>query len=120
MIILMALVGLYYRDQMPERIPIHFDIKGNPDNWMIREQAIWLIPAIALAAYLLFSLVTHYLFKGHWGFLWKTLMMFFLANAHIASLFYAMNRGRSMLTMMIPSIILGIVYLAVLFKRLSP
>jgi len=36
------LIALYY-GQLPDRIPIHFDINGNPDSWS-KKVMLWFLP----------------------------------------------------------------------------
>lgn len=43
------LAGVNY-PRLPERIPIHFGVTGDPDGWAAREM-IWLLPAIGLASF---------------------------------------------------------------------
>jgi uncharacterized membrane protein len=43
--------ALYTR--LPARIPVHFDIHGEPNGWLAREIGAWLLPAMALGLWLL-------------------------------------------------------------------
>ena len=54
-VLMMLLVGVNY-PRLPERIPIHFGVTGEPDAWGPRE-TIWLLPLMGLASFtLLFGL----------------------------------------------------------------
>ena len=44
---------------LPERIPIHFDLAGNPNGWG-SPKGIFILPAVALGLYLLMGLVARY------------------------------------------------------------
>lgn len=39
------LLILFYYGQLPDRIPIHFDINGTPDSWS-EKAMIWVVPII--------------------------------------------------------------------------
>ena len=44
--LLPILLGLALWDSLPESIPIHFDIEGNPDNYASKNVAVFLIPVL--------------------------------------------------------------------------
>lgn len=44
---------------LPGRIPTHFDLAGNPNGWG-KPEALWLLPIIGTALYLLMTLVARY------------------------------------------------------------
>jgi len=55
-ITLLALIGA---EKLPEKIPIHFDVKGRPNGWG-SPAMILLLPAITVFIYLLFTVVTRF------------------------------------------------------------
>ncbi len=61
--ILPAFIGLYYKDRMPEQVAIHFDAAGNPNQFMSRSFAIWLVPLIILGVHVICSLIYYFSFQ---------------------------------------------------------
>ncbi len=58
--IIIALPVIYYfavRQQLPEQVPIHFDVYGNPDNWMNKNGFLWLVLGMTLGVYLLMAVI---------------------------------------------------------------
>jgi uncharacterized membrane protein len=51
--------ALYGPDPLPARIPIHFDFAGNPNGWG-SPSSLPLFPVVALAVYLLITLVARF------------------------------------------------------------
>ena len=47
---------LLYYNQLPERMPIHFNAAGEPDGYSDKN-SIWLLPAVGLFTFLLFTFV---------------------------------------------------------------
>lgn len=43
---IVASAALYGR--LPEQLPMHFDLSGNPDRWMARAYGAWALPLLAL------------------------------------------------------------------------
>ncbi len=112
LILLSTIVGFSYYQALPDQIPVHFDKKGNPDNWMPKRVALILVPVLTVLAYILLSIWTYFMPSMFW---WKALMVFFLCNLHIATVYYSMERVRSVFTPMVPSVILLVVYSVYLF-----
>lgn len=58
-----ALIGLtvmliiFYYGQLPERIPIHFDINGNPDGWS-KKAMLWILPAIFVGTVVMLQVIS--------------------------------------------------------------
>ena len=48
--LLPILLGLALWESLPESIPIHFDIAGNPDNYAAKGVAVFLIPVLMVLA----------------------------------------------------------------------
>ncbi len=58
-----AVFGFVYMDRMPEQIAIHFDAAGNPNQYMSRNFAVWLVPAICLVLHIL-CCICYYICMG--------------------------------------------------------
>jgi len=54
-IITIFAVGIYMAPNMPDRVPTHWNIRGEVDGWGSKYINLFLMPTIALAAYLLMS-----------------------------------------------------------------
>lgn len=48
---------------LPDRIPTHFDISGNPNGWG-SPQILWLLPALGTGLYLLMTLLASIRFRS--------------------------------------------------------
>jgi uncharacterized membrane protein len=112
LLVLATIVGFSHYQALPDQIPVHFDRKGNPDNWMPKLYALFMVPVITVVVYILLSIWTYFMPSMFW---WKALMIFFLCNLHIATIYYALERVRSVFTPMVPSVVLLIIYLIYLF-----
>ena len=53
LIVLMVAFALAVYGRLPEQVPIHFDLSGEPDDWMDRFPGAFFLPAIAAGIYLL-------------------------------------------------------------------
>lgn len=49
MILLPILFGLFFWDKLPERVPMHWGMNGEPDGWGSRAVAVFAMPAFLLA-----------------------------------------------------------------------
>ena len=50
-ILLPILVGLILWDKLPEQVPTHWGIDGNPDGWSSKASAVFVMPCILLAVH---------------------------------------------------------------------
>ncbi|HYO47220.1 MAG TPA: SdpI family protein [Gemmatimonadota bacterium] len=53
LIVLMVAFALAVYGRLPEQVPTHFELSGEPDDWMDRFPGAFLLPAIAAGIYLL-------------------------------------------------------------------
>ncbi len=58
-----VIFGLIYMDRMPEQVAIHFDAAGNPNNYMSREIAAWIVPVLCFGVHILCCIV-YYISMG--------------------------------------------------------
>jgi uncharacterized membrane protein len=107
LILLVTVIGYLKLKELPDQIAIHFDINGKPDNWMSKEQAVLLLPALYLCTYLLLSIWTYFMPAM---FIWKVLMIAFLCNVHLVTIYYNTGGIQSVYWPMTPSVILLLFY----------
>lgn len=55
-----AVFGFVYMNRMPEQVAIHFDAAGNPNNYMNREIAAWITPALCLVVHIICCIVYYF------------------------------------------------------------
>jgi hypothetical protein len=67
-------------DRLPLRMASHFDINGQPNGWMPRERAFYLVLGVTALIVVLFSLITYVAHKTHVpdAFSWALLGFFYL------------------------------------------
>ena len=58
--LLPILIGVYYYDVLPEQISIHFNFKGEPDNFVSKTRAIIDIPIFLAIVQVIISLVVDF------------------------------------------------------------
>jgi uncharacterized membrane protein len=109
LIVLTVSFSLLYTERLPEKVAIHFDLKGNPDRWATRKVAVWLIPVLALVAYGILTVLDVH-FPKLLFYHWKLLLLFSLLNAHIGVLFFAMGAVRSIHYILAPMYIINCLY----------
>ncbi len=106
LIIAAAIYGTMHVGNLPERVAIHFNARGEPDNWMNRSAAIWLAPGFALLFYIAISIAQIYLPRIPSIFVWKTLMVFLMANVQVATVLYGEGQITSALLGISPALVL--------------
>ena len=63
--LLPILLGLALWDRLPESIPIHFDIAGNPDNYAAKGVVVFLIPVLMVLAQFVCCFINDINAKAH-------------------------------------------------------
>lgn len=58
--LLPILIGVYYYDVLPEQIAVHFNFKGEPDNFVSKTRAIIEIPVFFTVVQIIISLVVDF------------------------------------------------------------
>ena len=58
-ILLPILAGLLLWDRLPEQIPTHWGVNGEPDGWSSKAAAVFALPAVLLVVHWVCILVTH-------------------------------------------------------------
>jgi len=54
LILLAVIASFYFYSNFPQKVPIHWNISGEPDNWGSKTVAAFLFPGIMIGMYLLF------------------------------------------------------------------
>lgn len=94
----MLIAGWVLFDKLPEQMPTHWNIAGEPDSWMDKNIAIYLFPAITFVIVLLFPILSridprkdkYVLFRKPWLILQMAFVLFF-AYIYFVSLYLALN-----------------------------
>lgn len=60
-------IGALYYNQLPERIPMHFDIHGNADGWS-GKFGIFIPSLIGIGIYVLFQVIIHAVPPTSWNY----------------------------------------------------
>ena len=58
--LLPILIGVYYYDVLPEQIAVHFNVNGEPDNFVSKTRAIMDIPIFLAVVQIIISLVVDF------------------------------------------------------------
>jgi len=58
--LLPILIGVYYYDVLPEQIAVHFNVSGEPDNFVSRTRAIIELPIFFAIVQVIISLVVDF------------------------------------------------------------
>ena len=58
--LLPILIGVYYYDVLPEQIAVHFNVSGEPDNFVSRTRAIIDVPIFLAVVQIIISLVVDF------------------------------------------------------------
>ena len=58
--LLPILIGVYYYDALPEQIAVHFNVSGEPDNFVSRTRAIIGVPIFLAIVQVIISLVVDF------------------------------------------------------------
>lgn len=58
--LLPILIGVYYFDMLPDQIAVHFNFKGEPDNFVSKTRAIIEIPVFSTVIQIIISLVVDF------------------------------------------------------------
>ena len=115
--LLPILVGLILWNQLPEQVPIHWNIHGEADGWAGKTMAIFGTPLFLLAMHWFCALVTIYTDPKKENHSEKVLRMVFwmmpLLSILIHSFIYATILGAEMDINMITPIFLGLLFTVV-------
>jgi uncharacterized membrane protein len=98
LIVLMIAFALAVYGRLPERIPTHFGLSGEPDDWTARFPGAFLGPAIAAGVYLLLIVLrridprsrNYERFDETW-WMFLNLVALLMAALHVLSLGYALG-----------------------------
>jgi uncharacterized membrane protein len=107
LVALMFLSGYYFLPSLPNKMPMHWNIRGEVDNYMPKGTAIWIMPAIALACFILFQFLPLFdpkkekykLFKTEWEII-QTALIGFFAYMQFLTFYIAMNPKTEMMPLM--------------------
>ena len=104
---LMILVSVVALPILPAQIPMHWNIVGEIDGWMPKQQAVWFFPLIVGAMWLMFQFLPKFdpkrekyvLFQPEWNMMQAALIGFF-AYLQLITFYIALNPSVEMLPLM--------------------
>jgi uncharacterized membrane protein len=106
----LSFAALVY-DRLPDPVPTHFDLEGNPNGWMPKNVACWALPVFGLVLWSVVRFVVRILPRGDRGRLNEGLVSFvamlaavFVAAVQIVLLYAAAVPGTSVMP---PVFVLG-------------
>lgn len=98
-----ALSAVFFQD-LPKKLPTHWNIQGHADSFVDKSFAVWMMPGLTVLILILF----HYLpnwdpykknykkFKKEWEII-KTLLVTFFAYFHFVTIYISLNPQKSIL-----------------------
>jgi len=104
----MFAIGIYFYNDLPNMMPVHWDIEGQPDKFMLKENAIILFPVITFFIAILFPIiksidprkVKYEQFAKTWEIIQYILILFF-AYIYFVSIYMTLNPEASINTFML-------------------
>ncbi|PLX27260.1 hypothetical protein C0583_04475 [Candidatus Parcubacteria bacterium] len=105
LIILACLSSIYFYSVFPSKVPIHWNIEGQVDNYSSKEIGAFLFPVVILAMYLMFILIPYLDPKKNrydefrkTYHIFKNLMILFMTITYFVASFSAIGIGMSIST----------------------
>lgn len=104
---LMFLASLFLLPVLPAQLPMHWNVRGEVDNFMPKGIAVWIFPGLTLILFFLFRLLPqldpkkekYKLFEREWQVL-QTAFIVFVAYLQFVVFYLSLNPGRSILPLM--------------------
>jgi len=95
---LMFLASIVYLPQLPDVIPMHWNIMGEVDNYMPKNIAVWILPVLNAVMFAAFQIVPSFdpkkekyrLFKKEWEII-QTVMIGFFAYLQFIIFYLSLN-----------------------------
>lgn len=124
LIIISAVIGLYYYNIMPAIMASHWNSQGQVNGYMSKFWGLFLMPMITLVMYLMFLLIPKIdplkknieKFRAHfdWFILLITLFLFYIYTLSIAA---NLGYGFNMTIMMLPALGILFIYIGFLLEH---
>jgi uncharacterized membrane protein len=104
---LMTLISAVALPILPAQIPMHWNLVGEIDNWMPKQQAVWFFPIIAGVMWLMFQFLPKFdpkrekyaLFQPEWNMIQTGLISFF-AYLQLITFYISLNPSKEMMPLM--------------------
>lgn len=96
----MYLTGYLVLNKLPDMVPSHWNIAGEPDSWMLKNRAVWLFPTITLGLAWLFKYLPkidpkkakYAQFKRAWE-IFQIVFLLFFAYIYFVTLYASLHSG---------------------------
>lgn len=116
MCLLPILFGVYFYEELPEIVPVHFDINNNPDNFMSRNMFIFGTPVIMMLIQAFVCIRIDVSSKGvnkknKSIFMYKLIIPFVSVSMYIVVILYAIAYGVDIIKC--AAIILGVLFIVI-------
>ena len=109
------LFGLYFYPELPEMVPVHFNISNNPDGFMSREIFVFSLPIIMMVMQVLVCIILDLRSKNTHSnkslLLYKLMLPAISIVLYVISILYAINFGIDMFKVALT--ILGVLFIAI-------
>lgn len=98
LIVMMFVGGALLYPYLPSEVPMHWNIRGNVDRYMPKNNALWAIPILTSAVFLLFQILPYFdpnkkkykLFKKEWEIMQTAIIAFFV-YIHFLTFYISIN-----------------------------
>ena len=126
-IVLMALMGAYVYEDLPDQVPSHWNAKGEIDNYMGRDMSVLLMPVMSLVIYLLFLAIPHIsVFRENVEEFYKTsgpgfftILMLFLFGVYAFTLLAGIGYQLNITYFMLPALAILFGYIGYILPKVK-
>jgi len=85
LIVFMFLIGIFLYPQLPDQIPMHWNVMGQIDGYMSKPIGVWFMPVLTILMYISFQIFPNFdpkknkykLFKHEWEIMQMAMVGFF-------------------------------------------
>ncbi len=126
LILLMFVLGFYFYDQLPEKIPTHWNARGEIDAYGSKTLHLVLIPLISALLYLFFLVIPAIEVKGfrkninkfydRFGFEFRTVIVAFFAGLYLITMLIALGFNIKINYFIIPAISIIFFYIGYMIQ----
>jgi uncharacterized membrane protein len=126
LIIICFVVGFYFYPQLPDRVPSHWNVQGEVDDWSSKTFAVWFFPLITLFIYLLMTFIplidplrknySKFAFPYFW---FRTIFVIFFIGLYFYTLWAGLGTNININYFIIPAISLLFIFMGVFLPKIK-